>query len=380
MTAQARPPEVRRRPRDRRQQILAAAAERFWSVGYHRVSMAEIAADVGIGASALYRHFGGKQELLLAALDQHLGALEAIAADPERDLLDECAAYVLEHRDFGVLWEREAGHLPEGTRRALRHRLRALAVRTRELTVDDEHADTRAWAALSVLDSPSHRSTRLDPERFRALLTAAARAVATAPFAVPRGTAGRSGPGIAPASRREVLLGVAVTLFAERGYAAVGLGDIGAAAGIAGPSVYNHFGSKIEVLSAALTRGNEALWLGLHRALSAASDPADGLARLVADYTAFAAADPELVSILISEIIHLGPEQRAPFVRAQRAYVTEWATLLARVRPDRDADEVGVLVRAALTLVNSLSRIHHLRGEPGHTERTTALALAVLHA
>lgn len=158
------------------------------------------------------------------------------------------------------------------------------------------------------------------------------------------------------------------------------LDDIGAAAGIAGPSVNNHFDSKIDVLSAALVRGNEALWLGLHRALSSATDPADGLARLVADYAGFAAADPALVGILISEIIHLGAEARAPFIRAQRAYVTEWTTLLQRVRPDRDADEIGVLVRAAITLVNSLSRIHHLRGEPGHTARTTALALAVLHA
>jgi AcrR family transcriptional regulator len=379
VTAEAGAQEVRRRPRDRKQHILAAAAERFWLLGYHRVSMADIAADVGIGASALYRHFRGKQELLLAVLEQHLTALEAIAAEPESDLLDGFAGYVLDHRDFGVLWERESGHLPEDARRALRHRMRGLAVRTRAV-VDGEHADTRSWAALSLLDSPSHRRLRLDPDRFRALLTDAARAVATAPLPRADGPARPAGPGIAPSSRREALLGVAVTLFAGRGYAAVGLDDIGAAAGIAGPSVYNHFDSKLDVLSAALTRGNEALWLGLHHALSSATDPADGLARLVADYTAFAAADPELVSILISELIHLGRDQRAPFVRAQRAYVTEWVTLLARVRPDRDADEIGVLVRAALTLVNSLSRIHHLRGEPGHTERTAALALAVLYA
>lgn len=380
MTAGARAPETRRRPRDRKQRILAAAAERFWSVGYHRVSMAEIAAEVGIGASALYRHFRGKQELLLAVLDQYLDALEEIAARPDGDLLDDLAAYTLDHREFGVLWEREAGHLPDGTRRALRHRLRDLAARTGSITGDDEHANARAWALLSVLDSPSHHRSHFDAERFRPLLTAAARAVATVPLPVGHEPGRPSGPGLAPASRREALLGVAVTLFAERGYPSVGLDDIGAAAGIAGPSVYNHFDSKVDVLSAALTRGNEALWLGLHRALSGATDPADGLDRLVADYAGFAAADPELVSILISEIIHLGREQRAPFTRAQRAYVAEWTTLLRRVRPDLDADDVGVLVRAALTLVNSLSRIHHLRDEPGHTARTAALALAVLHA
>ena len=48
-----------RRPRDRRQQILAAAAERFRASGYHNVGMTEIADAVGVAGPAMYRHVGG---------------------------------------------------------------------------------------------------------------------------------------------------------------------------------------------------------------------------------------------------------------------------------------------------------------------------------
>ena len=82
MTSPAAP--VRRRPRDRRRQILAAAAARFWSLGYHQVGMADVATAVGIAPSALYRHVRGKEELLLAILDEHLTRIERLVEEPRR--------------------------------------------------------------------------------------------------------------------------------------------------------------------------------------------------------------------------------------------------------------------------------------------------------
>ncbi len=347
--------------------------------------MADIAAAVGIAPSAFYRHFSGKQELLLAILDEHLSGLEQVAAEPGHDLIERLAALALERRAFGVLWEREAGHLPEDQRRTMRHRLRSLAdalvTATSETVADQETADLRAWAALSVLDSPSHHRTQIEPIRFERLLRAAARAVLTAPL--PKKTTdapppSRRRPALVPASRREALLAAAIRLFSERGYPSVALSDIGAAAGIAGPSVYNHFDSKIDVLTAALNRGNEALWAGLHRALAWAEGPADALEHLVADYADFAAADTEIVSILVSEIIHLPEERRAAFRRAQVDYITEWVALLTSARSDLTSADARVLVQAVLTMINSLSRIHHLQIAPDRTSQMVALAQAIL--
>lgn len=381
MSASAPSAAVRRRPRDRRQQILAAAASRFWSLGYHQVGMADVAAAVGIAPSALYRHVRGKQELLLAILDEHLARIEAAVDAPDGDLLDGLAALALERREFGLLWERESGHLPEEARRAIRHRLRAVAgvVAAHSADPDPERADLRAWAALSVLDSPSHHRWELDRERFRALLAGAARAVLTAPLPPETGPSGAGARGVlVPASRREALLAAATRLFGERGYPAVGLGDIGAAAGIAGPSVYRHFATKTELLLRVLHRGDEALWLGLHHALARATDAPDALERLAADYSAFVADNPEIVSVLISQTIHLPAPDRDALRRSQRAYLAEWVALLATARPASPGSEARVLVHAALALANSLGRVHHLAVRPGAQRRTAALADAVL--
>lgn len=373
---------VRRRPRDRRRQILAAAAALFWSEGYHRVGMADVATAVGIAPSALYRHVRGKQELLLAVLDEHLTRIEALVGAPDGDLIEGLAALALERREFGLLWEREAGHLPADESRAIRHRLRGVAavVATASAEPDPETAELRAWAAMSVLDSPAHHRWTLAGDRFGDLLAGAAAAVLTAPLPPATGDAAAAPrPGtLAPTSRREALLAAAIRLFGEHGYPAVGLGDIGAAAGIAGPSVYRHFATKTDLLVAALHRGDEALWLGLHHALARASDAADALHRLAADYTAFVAGNPEIVSVLVSQTIHLPAPHRDELRRSQRAYLAEWVALLTASRPELPAPEARVLVHAALALVNSLARVHHLAVRPGARARTAALAGSVL--
>ncbi|MFC5139604.1 TetR/AcrR family transcriptional regulator [Actinomycetospora rhizophila] len=373
---------VRRRPRDRRRQILAAAAALFWSEGYHRVGMADVATAVGIAPSALYRHVRGKQELLLAILDEHLARIEGLVAAPDGDLVAGLAALTLERREFGLLWEREAGHLPAEESRAIRHRLRDVAavVAAAGAEPDAATAELRAWAAMSVIDSPAHHRWALPGDRFGDLLAGAARAVLTAPLPPATGPAAAAArPGaLAPASRREALLAAATRLFGEHGYPAVGLGDIGAAAGIAGPSVYRHFATKTDLLLAVLYRGNEALWLGLHHALARAVDADDALTRLAADYTAFVAENPEIVSVLVSQTIHLPAEPRDELRRSQRAYLAEWVALLTAARPGLPAAEARVLVHAALALINSLVRVHHLALRPGARARTAALAGSVL--
>ncbi|OSY37931.1 TetR family transcriptional regulator [Pseudonocardia autotrophica] len=361
-----------RRPRDRRAHIIAAAAHRFYLDGYHRVSMAEIAADVGIGPSALYRHFSSKESMLLTVLDVLLAEMEAL----DGDLITELAGFVLKHREFGVLWQREVGHLPVENQRTLRHRVRGLAKRV-GAGIDDA-ADLRSWATLSVLDSPTYHHTDLDDRSVVDILTTAVDAVSTVALPDDQSVVDDGSVGLQPASRREALLMIACRLFAERGYPSVGLIDIGAAAGIAGASVYNHFASKPEVLATALHRGNEALWLGLHEALAHAASATDALDRLVTHYANFSVRNPHIIAILVTQTLHLPPEYSGGLHRAQRDYVAEWVALVLSSRPDLTEAEAAVTVHAAFCLMNSLCRIHALRSLPGHITNTACLAKAVL--
>ncbi|MEA2312873.1 MAG: hypothetical protein QOE28_2841 [Solirubrobacteraceae bacterium] len=54
----------------KRDEILAAATERFGRDGYEDTKWADIAADVGVGPTALYHYFESKQHCLYVIMDQ----------------------------------------------------------------------------------------------------------------------------------------------------------------------------------------------------------------------------------------------------------------------------------------------------------------------
>src|SRR6201994_1415878 len=88
-----------RRGRSKRHEVLDAATERFGRDGYEDTRWADIAADVGVGATALYHYFESKQHCLFVIMDEaiesfhrrfeqlaearpnHLDALVAIVQD-----------------------------------------------------------------------------------------------------------------------------------------------------------------------------------------------------------------------------------------------------------------------------------------------------------
>ncbi|NEE03235.1 TetR/AcrR family transcriptional regulator [Phytoactinopolyspora halotolerans] len=60
----------RKPPGVRREQILTVATEAFGNSGFRGVSLADIAATVGISQPGLLHHFRSKEELLIAALER----------------------------------------------------------------------------------------------------------------------------------------------------------------------------------------------------------------------------------------------------------------------------------------------------------------------
>src|ERR671933_2135171 len=54
----------------KRNEILAAATERFGRDGYEDTKWADIAADVGVGPTALYHYFESKQHCLYVIMDE----------------------------------------------------------------------------------------------------------------------------------------------------------------------------------------------------------------------------------------------------------------------------------------------------------------------
>ncbi len=82
--------------------VRAAAERLFARHGYAAVSMRQIAAEVGIGAGALYHYTPDKQTLLRDMMREHLEALLTAwqAADPGGDALARLDAFARFHIRF----------------------------------------------------------------------------------------------------------------------------------------------------------------------------------------------------------------------------------------------------------------------------------------
>ncbi|MFC6154647.1 TetR/AcrR family transcriptional regulator [Nocardioides yefusunii] len=70
----------RQDPRGRRGEILGVAIPLFAEHGYHNVSMGQIAGELGMGSSAIYRHYPVKADILAAACLQAAAFLEHAVA------------------------------------------------------------------------------------------------------------------------------------------------------------------------------------------------------------------------------------------------------------------------------------------------------------
>jgi len=107
---------------DTRQRILLAAAQVFAEKGYARATTRTLAAAAGVNEVTLFRHFGSKQNLFAAVIEQFGGP--AVTTALERQLTGDCGQdlrtigihllhLLLERGDAMRLMLCEASHFPE---------------------------------------------------------------------------------------------------------------------------------------------------------------------------------------------------------------------------------------------------------------------------
>jgi AcrR family transcriptional regulator len=153
--------------------------------------------------------------------------------------------------------------------------------------------------------------------------------------------------------RREQLLEAAAVLFAERGYHAVGIDDIGAAAGISGPGVYRHFPSKQALLAALCERALSRMLEGAQGISAASGDPSASLEALVELHVAFAVEERALIGVWGRELPALSDDVRRSLRQRMRAYEQPWQEVLRSLRDDLEPAEVAVVTGAVLAMLNA---------------------------
>lgn len=387
-----------RRPRNRRAQLADSAAELFGRHGYHQVSVNDIAAAAGVTGPAVYRHFRGKQDILAHVLLSDLDVFglvteEALAepgtpAEQLEALRRAIAALAVDRREITALWRWEGRHLDPADQTKIRHRggeLMAqwgIALRDARPGLSQADAALLCWAALSVFGSVSVHHASLPRRRFEARLAELAAAVlAWMPPAEPAPP--RLAPpdqrGTTPATtRREQLLAAATGLFRDHGFHAVSMEDIGAAAGIAGPSIYRYFPGKSAILVAAGYRMADRLARAAETAIGEAADPHDALARLATSYVDIVLRSDNLMATFANELGNLPDPDRKELVRVQRGYVAQWVRLARTVAPELSEPDARITVHAALTVVNDLARTPRIVARQGIAAELAELAVIVL--
>jgi AcrR family transcriptional regulator len=157
----------------------------------------------------------------------------------------------------------------------------------------------------------------------------------------------RTGP--APRGRRkEAIVEAAAELFAQRGYPATGIDDIGEAAGITGPGVYRHFDNKSGVLSEVVRRAVERVVAGVAEVVDEGATDWEVLAGLVANMITSVLDDRTGWAVVVREQRHLEPDALRTLNRAHRLHIEEWVHALSSARPDLTDGEVRVIVHGVL--------------------------------
>jgi AcrR family transcriptional regulator len=153
--------------------------------------------------------------------------------------------------------------------------------------------------------------------------------------------------------RRSQLLTAAEHLIAERGFLAVRIEDIGAAACITGPAIYRHFAGKEALLVELLVGISTRLLAGAQAVLSKESDPARALDGLIEFHLDFALSEPDLIRIQDRDLANLPAAAQRQVRRAQRRYVEIWVVALRALDPQLGEDQARVMAHAAFGLLNS---------------------------
>lgn len=375
---------VRRRPKDRKAQIARVSAESFSALGFHAVSMEAIAAQVGISAPALYRHYASKYDLfrgaVLALGQQLVDGTDFADAEPTRipamsaadaaatldRLVDALIDVTLANRESGGLYRWQARYLHGDDQSALMDQLRLVNRRIQQPlmvirpTLTSSHRWMLSSGLLSVIGSIVDHRVALPADEIRTLLAKAASAVLGAELPNPEGALGR------PTSWRifesdtgvyEALLQASMALFSAKGYPETSMAEIASAVGIPVSGIYRYFPGKCDILSTGLRRAADRVSGRLSTILTGLAEPRQMLTLLIEAYVATSFANPELVAIYYTERVNLTRVDEQLLRSVQRTTIDSWMRLLSSARPELTPTQARILVHAAMALVVDVGRL-----------------------
>lgn len=369
--------EARRRPKDRKAQIAVAAADAFSELGFHAVSMEDIAARVGVSAAALYRHSPSKYQLLRDAVFTLSGQLIdgtafADGRDPHAgavELFDELVGALIDvaiaNRGSGGVYRWGGRYLHDDDRAALLAQMATVherlqrPIRVLRPELDPWQCSVLSVSVISVIGSIVDQRTVLSAARIHARFAEVTRALLRAQ--VPeRGVGGAVEGGVAAMvdpGRYEAVLRESMALFHRRGYRETTVEEIAKAVGMPASGIYRYFPHKTDILAALFRRAADRLSADTAEIFASESDPVVALDRMISSYVSRSFTSPEIDYLYFTERTNLPPADRTLLHNLQRATVETWVRLVIGLHPELSAREGRFIVHAAFAVVVDLGRM-----------------------
>ncbi|AKN18585.1 SACE_7040 family transcriptional regulator [Mycobacterium haemophilum] len=181
--------------------------------------------------------------------------------------------------------------------------------------------------------------------------------------------------------RRLQLLSAAERLFAQRGFLAVRLEDIGAAAGVSGPAIYRHFPNKESLLVELLVGISARLLAGARDVTARSGDASAALDGLIDFHLDFALGEPDLIRIQDRDLAYLPAVAERQVRKAQRQYVEVWVAVLRQLNPQLAEANARLAAHAVFGLLNStphsMKSLDNSRTKPASAERCRTIMRAM---
>ena len=343
-------------PRPRR--LLDAAADLFGARGYAAVGIDEVAAAAGVTGPSVYRWFDSKYDLLRTL---HLTAVDRVQRRVTRegapaDLHTLALGALTVRRSLGTL-RRDRVHLHDPDTVSVATVLDIVTDSVRGCVPSPRSSpdsDVTTRAVLSTLSSIGTHRIAVPAAEVLEVLDSACAAVLSAML-----PSAADGPelsrGVPPVGRRDALLRSAAALFDETEPTDVTMAAIASSVGLAASSTYRWFGGKTAVLDEVCLGAARRTADETARVLARSDTPHQALAGLARRRAALATRSPAL-RVLRRHSLSTGPTTTRDLTVMARQERAEWVNLLASTMPGRSRAQAAVLVEAAFTVVDDLSR------------------------
>jgi AcrR family transcriptional regulator len=366
------------------ERIVGAGAQLFARKGFPAVSMADIADSVNLTAGNLYRYLPSKTALLHEVFT---AALTVCDTERPPSGLDELVAVSIDaaasQPAVVLTYLRERGLIDAAAYPDVARRDRALvdrwttAIEAAAPGRSDDAVEARLAATIGVVDAVAQLAGGPGVHG-RSAIGAGLQAMVEEPSPpVTPPAPDRSPEWSPPVTRRQQIIDASVALFSERGYHGVRVSDIGKAVGIAGPSVYETFRTKHDILLATFDRCTGLLTNAATSALAGAANPDDAMERLARTLAAVGVANQAALTMASREIRNLD-ESHLERVTQFLADTDElWAAVVREVWPTVPARISRSIARAAVQMTLHATRSP---GGPGRAADVAAMTLAFLAA